>query len=176
MKTDLQPFLFTWAFVKCIINPKGCKIYDYDSALNIFATILISSSNNDVLFNILFSCEIVALRKNFYWWTESYDLNRAKRCVYIVHKNMWAVLHYFLHFLSQSAKKNSIKNFSRPFSTTFISLLTSKIFLNCPDQLWKFKLLKCLSFKRNHSNFNTLNFGSWSGRFQIFLKLVKRWS
>jgi hypothetical protein len=74
------------------------------------------------------SCEIVALWKNFVHRPESYDLNSAKSCVFIVHENMRTVLHLFPHFSVQSDQKNGMKKFSRHLSVNLISLLTSEIF------------------------------------------------
>jgi hypothetical protein len=51
------------------------------------------------------SCEIVALRKNFVVGLESYDSNGVRSCVFLVHENVWAVLHLFPLFLTQSGQK-----------------------------------------------------------------------
>jgi hypothetical protein len=50
-----------------------------------------------------------------------------------------------------------------------------KLGTELPWSAWKFNLLKCLFFKGNHYNFNSLNFWNWSERFTIFLRLVKGW-
>jgi hypothetical protein len=41
------------------------------------------------------SCKFVALWQNFVDRPESYDLNSAKSCIFLVHENMWAVLSLF---------------------------------------------------------------------------------
>jgi hypothetical protein len=61
------------------------------------------------------------------------------------------------HFLTQFAQMSSIKKFSKHLSTNLDHLFTNlRNILNRPDQLRKFKMLKCLSFRRNHSYFNSI--------------------
>jgi hypothetical protein len=57
------------------------------------------------------SCEIVALRKKI-----STDRRATIRMVQkVAHKNVRALLHLFPHFLTQCAKKNSIKKILQIF-------------------------------------------------------------
>jgi hypothetical protein len=98
----------------------------------------------------------------------SYDSNSGKLCVYIVHEIVWV-----------ATQKNSIKKISLDiWQLNLISLLTlAQNVLNRSDQLWKFKLLKYLSFKGNHSfKFQQFELWSSSGQLQIFQRFVNRLS
>jgi hypothetical protein len=73
----------------------------------------------------LTNLKIVALWKIFVDRSENYSSNRLElnSCIFIAHKNVWALLHLYPHTLTQSAQKKGIKIFSRHLSTNLISLL-----------------------------------------------------